>query len=140
MAALISLCNQVLGLVPTNQPLTLQYLFGYIFSPVALLMGVPAAESFEAAKLLGTKMVLNEVFAFMDLTTVGKTLSLKTQIILTSSLASFANFGSVGVAVAGIAAMCPEQRLNLVSFGFKSLLIGALATSLAAALLGILLI
>ncbi|MDP3372518.1 MAG: nucleoside transporter C-terminal domain-containing protein [Candidatus Paracaedibacteraceae bacterium] len=140
MAALISLCNQVLGLVPRSQPLTLQYIFGYIFSPVALFMGIPATESFEAAKLLGTKMVLNEVFAFIDFTTVGKTLSLKTQIILTSSLASFANFGSIGVAVAGIAAMCPEQRSNLVAFGFKSLLIGALGTCLAAALLGALLV
>lgn len=140
MAALISLCNQMLGIVPTNTTITLQYIMGYLFSPVTFFMGIPATETFEAAKLLGTKMVLNEVFAFIDFTTVGKTLSLKTQIILTSALSSFANFGSVGVAVAGIAAMCPEQRTNLVSFGFKALLIGTLATCLTAALLGILLV
>ncbi|MDP4724961.1 MAG: nucleoside:proton symporter [Alphaproteobacteria bacterium] len=140
MAALIALCNQILGLVPTTKVITLQYIFGYIFSPIALLMGIPANETFQAAQLLGTKMALNEVFAFMDFATVGKGLSIKTRIILTSALASFANFASIGVSVAGIAAMCPEQRNNLVAFGFKSLLIGTLATGISASLLGILLV
>lgn len=140
MAALIALCNQALGLVPSTKVITLQYIFGYIFSPIALLMGIPPNEAFQAAQLLGTKMALNEVFAFMDFATVGQAFSLKTRIILTSALASFANFASIGVAVAGIAAMCPEQRNNLVSFGFKSLLIGTLSTGIAASLLGILLV
>ena len=140
MAALIALCNQVLGLVPTTKVITLQYIFGYVFSPIALLMGIPANETFQAAQLLGTKLILNEVFAFMDFATTGQALSLKTRIILTSALASFANIASIGVSVAGIAAMCPEQRNNLVSFGFKSLLVGTLATGMSASLLGILLL
>ncbi len=140
MAALIALCNEVLGLIPTEKTMTLQYVLGYVFSPVTLLMGIPANEAFQAAKILGTKVALNEVFAFIDFATVGPSLSLKTQIILTSALASFANFGSIGVTVAGIAAMCPEQRNNLISFGYKTLLIGILATCLTASLLGILLV
>jgi CNT family concentrative nucleoside transporter len=139
MAALIALCNQMLGLIPMNKPLTLQYLLGYLFSPVAILMGVPFNEAFQVGELLGTKMALNEVFAFIDFAAVGEGFSLKTKIILTSALASFANVGSIGVAVAGIAAMCPEQRNNLVSLGFKAFVIGTLATCMSAGLLGILL-
>jgi CNT family concentrative nucleoside transporter len=139
MAALIALCNQTLGLIPSTKAITLQYLFGYVFSPVAVLMGVPLSEAFQVGELLGTKIALNEVFAFMDFAAVGQNFSLKTKIILTSSLASFANFGSIGVAVAGIAAMCPEQRNNLVALGFKSFLIGMLSTCMTAGLLGILL-
>ncbi|MES2608225.1 MAG: nucleoside transporter C-terminal domain-containing protein [Pseudomonadota bacterium] len=140
MGALISLCNQILGLVPTEKAITLQYILGYVFSPIALLMGIPANETFQAAQLLGTKMALNEVFAFMDFATVGQTLSIKTRIILTSALASFTNVASLGVSVAGVAAMCPEQRNNLVALGFKALLIGTLATGITASLLGFLLV
>jgi CNT family concentrative nucleoside transporter len=140
MAALIALLNQILGLIPLEKPVTLQYIFGCAFLPVTLLMGVPVNEAFQAAQLLGTKMALNEVFAFTDFATVGQALSLKTRIILTASLASFANFASIGVSVAGIAAMCPEQRSNLVSFGLKTLLIATLATGISASLLGILLV
>ena len=139
MAALIALCNQVLGLIPTNTPVTLQTIFGYIFSPIAVLMGIPKSEAFQAAQLMGTKMALNEIFAFIDFATVGQALSVKTRIILVSSLASFSNFASIGVSVAGIAAICPEQRSNLVSFGLRSLLVGTLATCITASLLGILL-
>jgi len=140
MAALIALCNQILGLLPINTPITLQSIFAYLLLPIALLMGIPANEAYQAAQLLGTKMVLNEVFAFMDFATVGEGLSMKTRIILTSALASFANFSSIGISVAGIAAMCPEQRPNLVSFGFRALLIGMLATGITASILGILLV
>jgi CNT family concentrative nucleoside transporter len=133
MAALISLMNQALGLLPFQTILTLQHIMGFCFAPIAWLMGIPWNESMVAGQLLGTKTVLNEVFALIDFAKCGASLSVKTKIALTVALSSFANFASIGITVAGISAICPEKRDILMKYCGKSLVIGGCAVCLTGA-------
>ena len=141
LVALVHLVNQALGLLPAlgEAPITLQRLFGYLFAPIAWLMGVPWAEAVQAGALLGTKTVLNEFIAYMDLAALPpEALSARTRLILTYALSGFANFGSLGILIGGLATMVPERRAEIAELGMKSIVAGTLATCMTGAAIGML--
>jgi concentrative nucleoside transporter, CNT family len=124
--ALVTLFNLIIA------PYTLQGLLGWALAPLAWLAGVPWAEAQAAGMLLGTKTVLNELVAYIDLAgTTG--LSERSRLLMTYALCGFANFGSLGIMIGGMSTMCPERRAEIVSLGLKSIVAGTLATCLTAA-------
>jgi CNT family concentrative nucleoside transporter len=137
MAALIAIVNNIFGLIPADTPLTLQHIFGYAFSPIAWLMGIPWSESLQAGQLLGTKTVLNEIFAFIDLSKSAASFSPQSQIVLVSALASFANFSTIGITIAGVSALCPEKKDMMIQCYAKALLIGGFSTCMSGAVIGL---
>jgi concentrative nucleoside transporter, CNT family len=139
--ALVSLVNAVLGLFPdlAGQPVTLQRLLAYPFRPIMWLIGIPGREIATAASLMGTKTVLNEFVAYVDLAHVPPdALSARSRLIMTYALCGFANFGSLGILIGGMGAMVPERRAEIVALGLRSILSGSLATCMSGAVVGIL--
>ena len=141
LIALVALANQVLGLIRIGDvPLSLQRLFGWLLAPLAWLLGIPWAEAGIAGGLLGTKTVLNEMLAYLDMAALpAGTLSEHSQLILTYALCGFANFGSLGILIGGMGAMAPERRAEIVALGPRSILSGTLATCLTGAIAGLIL-
>jgi len=141
LVALVSLVNQILGLFPAigGEALTLQRIFGWVMAPVTWLMGVPWAEAPTAGALMGTKTVLNEFLAYLDLAKVPPdALSDRSRLIMVYALCGFANFGSLGIMIGGLVAMAPERRGLIVALGPKTLVSGTLATCLTGAVIGVL--
>jgi CNT family concentrative nucleoside transporter len=118
-------------------PYTLQGAVGWVLAPLAWLAGVPWAEAHAGGMLLGTKTVLNELVAYIDLTRATE-LSERSRILMSYALCGFANFGSLGIMIGGLATMCPERRREVISLGLKSIVAGTLATCLTAATVGLL--
>ena len=140
LVALVSLVNLVLGALPdaAGAPLTLQRVLGWIMAPVVWLMGVPWGEATTAGALMGTKTVLNEFIAYIDLTKLpAEALSERSRLIMTYALCGFANFGSLGIMIGGMGTMAPERRGEIVSLGLKSIVSGTLATCLTGAVIGL---
>lgn len=134
--ALVSLLNQGLGLLPlmAGQKVTLQLLLGYAMAPVVWLFGIPWTEARTAGCLMGTKTILNELLAFLDLAKLPPgALSPRSKLIMTYALCSFANFGSMGILIGGISSMVPARRAEVVSLGIKALIAGTLATCMTGA-------
>jgi CNT family concentrative nucleoside transporter len=122
--------------------LSLKKVFGWIFSPAAFLMGVEANDAANVGALLGTKLSLNEHYAFLvlkDWKTHPGTLSDRSYMLTSFALTGFANFASVGIQLGGIGAMAPERRGDLARLGMRALFVGFVATLLNAAVAGILL-
>lgn len=141
LVALVTLVNLVLGALPEigGGPLTLQRMFGVLMAPLVWLAGIPWAEAFTAGALMGTKTVLNEFIAYSDLARLpAEALSPRSQLLMTYALCGFANFGSLGILVGGIATMVPERRDEVVALGGRSIASGTLATLATAATVGIL--
>lgn len=142
LVALVALGNGLLGLLPDlfGAPLSLQRIFGWVMAPIVWLMGVPASEMVAAGALMGTKTVLNELLAYVDLARLpAGTLSERSRVIMTYGLCGFANFGSLGIMIAGMAAMAPERRDEIVALGGRSIVSGTLASCLTGAVVGLLL-
>ncbi|MEW8528320.1 MAG: nucleoside transporter C-terminal domain-containing protein, partial [Candidatus Thiodiazotropha sp.] len=142
LVALVSLLNQLLGLLPTiqEQPLSLQRLLGWLMAPLAWIMGIPWSEAVTAGSLLGTKTVLNELLAYLELARLpGEALGERSRLILTYALCGFANFGSLGIMLGGLGAMVPERRVEIVALGMKSIVAGTLATLLTGTVAGLVL-
>lgn len=138
--ALVSLVNAGLAALPavSGAPLTLQRMFGAVLAPLAWLAGVPWSEAHAAGSLLGTKTVVNELVAYLDLAKMGTAeLSPRSRLLMTYALCGFANFGSLGIMLGGLGTLCAERRGELVSLGMKSILAGTLATCLTAAGVGL---
>lgn len=136
--ALVALANMVLALLPLAEPLTLQRLFGWLFSPLAWMAGVPWSEAQAGGALLGTKTVLNEFIAYIDLAkTPAEALSPRSKLLMTYALCGFANFGSLGILIGGMGAMVPERRAEIVQLGMKSIGAGTIATCMTAAIVGL---
>ena len=135
--ALIALANSLLGLLPhpAGQPMSVQRLLGFVFSPLAWTLGVPWKEAAAAGNLLGVKLVLTELIALADLAKEPE-LSLRTRLILTYALCSFANVGSVGIISSGFGVLMPERRHEINGMIWKALLGGFLATIMTGALIG----
>ncbi len=133
--ALVALANEMLS--PLGG-LTLQRIAGWIFWPAAWAMGVPAAEATDVARLLGIKVVINEFVAYLELGQAGAALSERTRLILTYALCGFTNFGSVGIMVGGMTAMCPERRADIVTLGLPSLVAASIACCMTGATIGLL--
>jgi CNT family concentrative nucleoside transporter len=142
LVALVSLANILLAaLLPDvgGSALSLQRIFGWAMSPLAWLVGVPWAEAPQAGTLLGTKTVLNEFLAYLEMSRVPpEALSPRSRLLLTYALCGFANFGSVGIMVGGLHAMVPERRRDIVQLGTRSIVSGTLATCMTAAWVGVL--
>ncbi|HVB16398.1 MAG TPA: nucleoside transporter C-terminal domain-containing protein [Stellaceae bacterium] len=141
MIALVSLVNSALGLLPdlAGAPVTLQRLFAYAFRPLVWLIGIPGPETGAAAALLGTKTVLNEFIAYVDLAHLpAAALSPRSRLIMTYALCGFANFGSLGILIGGMGAMVPERRPEIVALGLRSILAGTLASCMSGAVVGLL--
>jgi concentrative nucleoside transporter, CNT family len=142
--ALIALVNYLLGAVGGLMgfpQLSLKLILGYLFAGFAWAMGVPSQDITTAGSLMGTKMVLNEFVAYLDLTTLQKTpqaLSSKGLTIVTFALCGFANFSSIAIQVGGIGELAPSRRADLARLGFKALICGTLASYLSATLAGLL--
>jgi len=140
LVALVHLANQVLGLLPAagGAPITLQRLLGVAMAPVTWLMGVPWSEAPAAGALMGTKTILNELLAYLQLARLPEgTLSPESRLIMTYAMCGFANFGSLGIMLGGLASMVPERRGELVSLGPRSLVSGTLATCMTGAVVGL---
>ncbi len=134
--ALVALANMVLGPLAG---LSLQQVIGWAFWPLALAMGVPAEEAATVARLLGVKVVVNEFVSFLELAASGGAgLSERSRLILTYALCGFTNFGSVGIMVTGMAAMCPERRAEIVRLGLPALVAASLACCMTGAAVGLL--
>jgi CNT family concentrative nucleoside transporter len=138
--ALVELTNQILGFLPAwgGQPLTLQRFLGYLMAPVVWLIGVPWSEAPAAGALLGTKTILNEFIAYVDLASLpDAVLSPRSRMIMLYALCGFANLGSLGIMIGGMGAMAPERRNEIVALGFKSILAGTMATCMTGAIIGL---
>jgi CNT family concentrative nucleoside transporter len=134
--ALVALANEMLE--PLTG-LTLQRLAGWLFWPLAWAMGVPAAECATVGRLLGVKVVVNEFVSYLELASSGGAgLSERSRLVLTYALCGFTNFGSVGIMVTGMAAMCPERRAEIVSLGLPSLVAASIACCMGGATVGLL--
>lgn len=134
--ALVALANQVLE--PLTG-LTLQALAGWVFWPLAWMMGVPAGECAAVARSLGTKVVVNEFISYLELAMSGGAgLSERTRLILTYALCGFTNFGSVGIMVSGMAGMCPERRAEILRLGLPALVAASIACCMTGATVGLL--
>jgi len=140
LVALVHLCNLILGrLLDLNgEPLTLQALLGLIMAPVTWLMGIPWEEATISGSLMGTKTVLNEFLAYVELSELPRgVLSDRTRLIITYAMCGFANFGSLGIMIGGMGAMAPERRAEIVQLGLKSIVAGTIATCMTGAVVGI---
>jgi len=140
--ALIALANGGFAWVHSHVswfPANIQTILGWIFSPIAWVMGVPWQDSGTIGSLLGTRMVLNEFIAYSQLGPLKETLSPVSFTIATFALCGFANVGSVGIQIGGIGALAPERKHDLARLGFRAMLAGTLANFLSATLAGMLL-
>jgi CNT family concentrative nucleoside transporter len=136
--ALVYLVNALLGVLPLDSPLTLQRIFGWLFAPLAWTIGVPWSEAQAAGSLLGTKTVLNEFIAYIDLAKVpAAQLSPRSKLLMTYALCGFANFGSLGIMIGGMGVMVPERRAEVIDLGMKSVVAGTIATCMTAAIAGL---
>ena len=139
--ALVYLANAILNLLPDifGAPLTLQRVLGWIMAPVCWLIGIPWAQAVTAGSLMGIKTVLNELIAYLQLAALpADALDPRSRLIMLYAMCGFANFGSLGIMIAGLSTMCPEKRDEVISLGFKSIVSGTLTTCLLGAIVGVL--
>jgi len=134
MVALVHLLNMILGVF--GDGFSIQVLTGYLFTPLAWLMGIPSGESFQAGQLLGTRLVLTEFVAYLDMAKLE--LSSRSSIIMLYGLCGFASLPSLGIMIAGFGVMVPERKQEIIELGFKSVLSATLATALTGGIVGLL--
>ena len=136
--SLVALVNGVLGLLEiSDEPLSLQRMLGWLFSPLAWLIGVPWSEAHLAGNLMGSKIVLNEMIAFIELAALGNDLSENSRLVLLYALCGFANFGSLGILIGGLSTLVPERKTDYLSLAPKSLISGNVVTFITASLVGL---
>ena len=141
LVALVHLANAIIGLLPNmgGAPVTLQRLLGYSMAPVCWLMGIPWDQAPIAGALMGMKTILNEFIAYVELSKLPPgALDPRSRLIILYAMCGFANFGSLGIMIAGLSVMAPERRDDIVSLGLKSIVSGTLATCLMGAIVGVL--
>lgn len=141
LVALVYLANRLLGLIPAigGQAITLQRLLGLIMAPVVWLIGIPWSEAQTAGALMGTKTILNEMIAYLDMAKLpAGALSAKSRLIMIYALCGFANPGSLGIMIGGMGSMVPQRRTEIIGLGVKSIVAGTLATLMTGAIVGIL--
>jgi concentrative nucleoside transporter, CNT family len=139
--ALLALVDYLIGGVHSHIhwfPTSLEQFFGWIFAPVAWMIGIPWKDASTIGYLLGTRMTINEVVAFAKLGQMKGTLDARSFTIATFALCGFANFSSIGIQIGGIGALAPEQRGQLAKFGIRAMLAGTMANLMSACIVGIL--
>ncbi|MCJ8347917.1 NupC/NupG family nucleoside CNT transporter [Moritella sp.] len=139
---LIALANGITGGIGAwfDMPeLTIQMILGWIFSPLAFVIGVPWHEAVAAGSFIGQKLVVNEFVAFLDFVSYIKNneLSEHTQIIISFALCGFANFSSIAILLGGLGSLAPTRRADIASMGIKAVLAASLANLMSAALAGL---
>ena len=144
--AMLALINAIMGGAHnwlfvrgiTGFPSSLQQIFGWVFAPVAWVIGIPWRDCLNIGNLLGTRMVVNEVVAFQQLGALKGALDPRSFTIATFALCGFANFSSIGIQIGGIGALAPDQRGQLARFGIRAMLAGTMANLMSASIVGIL--
>ena len=142
LVALVTLCNEILALFPSvyGESLTLQRMLGWCFAPIAWLIGIPWSETFTAGSLLGTKVILNEFIAYLNMAQLSEgELSVRSTTILTYALCGFANIGSLGIMIGGLTTLVPERKHEVIQLGAKTIVAGMMATLMTGAVVAILL-
>ena len=138
--ALLAMVNGLLGGFGEwfgLQNLSLQLILGYVFQPVAYLIGIPWHEANMAGSFLGQKIIINEFVAYLDFITVADQLTTRTQAIITFALCGFANLSSVAILLGGMGNMAPSRRPDIAKLGMKAVLAGAMANLMSATIAGI---
>jgi CNT family concentrative nucleoside transporter len=132
--------------VPLQFEWSLESLFGFLFSPMAWLMGIEMRDCTEAGKLLGKKIATNEFLAYIDLgehanpnSGIENRLSERSQVILTYALSGFANFGAIGIQIGGIGGLAPDRRKDMAQLGLRAMIGGVLACCMTACIAGMIL-
>src|SRR6202166_784908 len=141
LVALVHLCNAILGLLPAvaGEPVSLQRGLGLLMAPVCWLMGIPWKDAVTAGGLMGIKTILNELIAYIELSKLPpEALDPRSRLIMLYAMGGFANFGSLGIMIAGLSPMVPERRQDVISLGFKSIVSGTLSTCIIGAIVGVL--
>lgn len=136
---LIALINGIVGGIGGwfgYQDLSLQLIFGYVFQPLAFILGVSWDEARAAGSFIGQKIVINEFVAYLDFVQVKEQLSAHTQVIVTIALCGFANFSSIAILLGGLGGMAPSRRADIAELGLKALLAATLANLMSAAIAG----
>ena len=139
LVALVHLANQALALLPfaAGSPLSLQRMLGWLMAPFVWMAGVPWSEAQTAGALMGTKTILNELMAYLEMAKLGDAeLAPRTRIIMTYALCGFANLGSLGILIGGMCAMAPERRDEILRLGPRTLISGTLATLACGSVVG----
>lgn len=139
--AFVALVNGILSFLPdiNGAPFTLELILGWIFAPIAWLMGLPFDQALQGGKLLGLKIILTEFVAFAELAQLTpEQMDAKSYLIMTYGLTGFANFGSLGILVGGLTTMVPERREDVMRYGPKALVAGTLASCLSGTVVGLL--
>ncbi|MEY9704874.1 CNT family concentrative nucleoside transporter [Bradyrhizobium diazoefficiens] len=141
LVALVYLVNAILGLLPHigGAAISLQRLLGLVMAPVCWLMGLPWDQAVTAGSLMGTKTVLNELIAYVDLSKLApEALDARSRLIMLYAMCGFANFASLGIMIGGLGVMAPERREEINALGLKSIVSGTLTTCLMGAVVGVL--
>jgi CNT family concentrative nucleoside transporter len=141
LVALVHLANAILSLFPefAGAPISLQRVLGWAMAPVCWLMGIPWDQATTAGSLMGIKTILNELIAYVELSKLTPdALDARSRLIMLYALCGFANFGSLGIMIGGMATMAPERRDDIVSLGLRSIVSGTLATCVIGAIVGML--
>ena len=136
---LIYLVNGVMSGIGTwfgFEDLTLQWLLGRLFAPVAYLLGVPWNEAIQAGSLIGQKLVINEFYAYVSFVEIRESLSAHTQVVVTFALCGFSNLSSIAILLGGLGAVVPERRHDIARFGLRAVIGGTLVNLMNAALAG----
>jgi CNT family concentrative nucleoside transporter len=135
--SLVAIANGLLSVLPPlgGGPVSVQRILGVLFAPLAWTIGIPWKEAAAAGNLLGVKLVLTEIVAFIDLAKTPE-LSERSRIIMTYAICGFANIGSVGIVVSGFGVLMPSRRKEVIGLVWKALLAGFLATCMTGALVG----
>ncbi len=139
LIALVTLANFALGLLPEfgGKAVTLQRVLGAVMAPLVWLIGIPWDEAAHAGALMGSKTILNEFIAYREMAQLpAGALSERSRVIMTYALCGFANFGSLGIMIGGLATMVPSRRDEIVALGLRSIVSGTLATMTAGAVVG----
>lgn len=138
--ALIALLNMIIGGIGSlfgYDHITIEWMLGYIFAPIAYVIGVPANEMLQAGSFIGQKIVVNEFFAYVNFVEIKDSLSVGTQAIVTFALCGFANLSSIAILLGGIGSMAPSRRPDIARLGLKAMIAATLANLMSAAIAGI---
>ncbi len=138
--ALIALINILLGGVTGIfglEGITLEWLLGYLFAPLAWIIGVPTHEMLQAGSFIGQKLVVNEFVAYVNFVEVKDALSVQTQVIITFALCGFANLSSIAILLGGLGSMAPNRRHDIAKLGLRAVLAATLANLMSAAIAGV---
>jgi CNT family concentrative nucleoside transporter len=138
--AIIALLNTLVGGTASLfgfEGITIEWLLGYLFAPIAFIIGVPSAEMLQAGSFIGQKIVVNEFFAYANFIEIKDSLSAQTQAIITFALCGFANLSSIAILLGGIGSMAPSRRPDIARLGMKAMIAATLANLMSAAIAGL---